>query len=417
MKKNNFLLIGLTLVSLLGAGFSVYHFLSKTPSHSKVIFKYESNPLATIHIIYPDLRSQENIAGATYLTLQLLDHGTPNKDRLALARQAEAIGAQYSFYCSADDGIISLICPAQYLPQAIDFLQELLTQAILPEKEFTKLKNEQLAILEEEATDPFLAGMNINRKLQYPGHYYQTGTKGTTTTVAQIKYSDCQEILVKMQNPEKLLISINGGFPLLATRKSLLSLLNALPQGKRSTTSTLPQKPEGTISGKLPLKTETGLILVNIPAPAIGKDYALYRCLEAYIGRGLSSPLFIRARDLNGIGYKVGALYSAYKYDGLLTLFVQTNQKNKAPLSQKIFDLSVLTKFDALQAQRAREYLRTTDLKNDESTLSRGYKLAWTALHELPSNYALSKAIQKINDQQLQETLKRLNIKNTVIID
>lgn len=351
------------------------------------------------------------------MTLHLLDRGTTKYTRLELAKKAESIGAQYSFYCTADHGIIRLVCPGQHLPEAIIFLQELITQATLPEDEFYKLKNEQLVTLLEEKTNPFNAGLDLNRKLQYSGHIYQNGVLGTTETVNSITRSDCQDVLRKLQNPGKILLVINGGYPRMATRKRVKELLALLRPGTTFTGSTPGQLPKGKLTARLPVSAETGLILANIAAPAIGNDYALYRCLEAYIGKGLSSPLFIRARDLNGIGYKVGALYDAHQYSGLLTLFIQTNQKNKAELSTRLFDISALTVFNKQQAQRSREYVRTIELKNAETTLSRGYTRVWNKLHNLPENYTLSREIKNITDAKLQKALHALRISNTVIIE
>ena len=228
----------------------------------------------------------------------------------------------------------------------------MLTQASLPEEEFDKIKKEQVLALEEEQTNPFAAGMNANRQLQYNGHYYQTGPFGTMETVSRINRSDCQECLHSLQRPAH-----KSSLPLTADIRDwphaevLRCCLPHFLPGKHRHNSLSRLNQTVRTSCIYPVRTETGLLLANISAPAIGKQYAIYRCMEAYIGRGLSSPLFIRARDLNGIGYKVGALYDARQYDGLLTLFVQTNQKNKTILGKKLFDMSVLTTFDPEQAK------------------------------------------------------------------
>ncbi|HEY2067134.1 MAG TPA: pitrilysin family protein [Gemmatimonadaceae bacterium] len=129
--------------------------------------------------------------GVAALTARLLPEGAAGVDGAALAERFERIGASVESRADWDITAVSLTALSARLPEALAMVRDLLRAPDFPEREVARLKDERLAELLQQRTEPRgLADEHFARALYATSARYAVPAEGDATSVRALTRAD-----------------------------------------------------------------------------------------------------------------------------------------------------------------------------------------------------------------------------------
>jgi len=132
-------------------------------------------------------------AGVASLAVDLLDKGTSTKNLFQISDQLDRVGAELTTRSEQDMSIVQLSALTQNLKPSLSIFSDVLLNPAFPSDQFSILKDQRLAAIGEEKTDPNnLVFRNFPALIYGKQHAYgmpQTGT-GYTESVKSVTRAD-----------------------------------------------------------------------------------------------------------------------------------------------------------------------------------------------------------------------------------
>ncbi|WP_018075809.1 M16 family metallopeptidase [Novosphingobium nitrogenifigens] len=123
--------------------------------------------------------------GTEALLLKLMDEGTEKLDAIELARARERLGAAITAYSGPDQTGFQLDALDANLAPSLSLLSDFVRHPGLRDKDFARVKDQQLAAIDAEGQDPDGAALRVLYPALYgPGHPYGTAPSGIGTRAA-----------------------------------------------------------------------------------------------------------------------------------------------------------------------------------------------------------------------------------------
>jgi zinc protease len=135
----------------------------------------------------------QDLPGLAGLSLRMLEEGTPTRGALKISEEFESLGANFSSYSNLDGAFVQLNALKATLPKALDVYADVLLHPAYAQNELDRLKQDQLAAIQREKSNPQSMALRVLPALIYgKGHAYAlplTGS-GTEAAVARISRAD-----------------------------------------------------------------------------------------------------------------------------------------------------------------------------------------------------------------------------------
>ena len=280
---------------------------------------------------FGDENSLRGKAMAARMTASMLDKGTQKKSRQAIEDELSRIKAQMNIFGGSNTLNVNLETTRENLPALLQLVGEILKTPVFPADEFEKLKQEQLAGIEQQRSEPTAIASNTFGRLMNP---YTKGDIRYINTfdeeVAEInatKLEDVQQFYKDFYGASNASIAIVGDFDAAAIKKTLQGEFSTWKNPKlfkripdvykeiKPTTEQLntPDKANAMFLAGMSVKMSN-----NNP------DYPAMMLGNFMLGGGfLNSRLATRIRQKEGISYGVGSSFSANTLDekGSFTTF------------------------------------------------------------------------------------------------
>ncbi|QNA85638.1 insulinase family protein [Sphingomonas sp. So64.6b] len=154
--------------------------------------------------------------GTQQLVLSMLDEGTTTKDSTAIAEARERLGAEIGTGASLDQTFLSLSTPSANLGPALDLFADVTLNPAFAPAEVARLKNQQLAGIASELTNPGgLAGRALPKLVYGPASpYAKSAGRGDPVAVAALTRDDLVAFQHAWLRPEKAKIFVVSDRPL-----------------------------------------------------------------------------------------------------------------------------------------------------------------------------------------------------------
>ncbi|MEG3163896.1 pitrilysin family protein [Sphingomonas sp. PB2P19] len=161
--------------------------------------------------------------GTQGIALAMLDEGTTTRDSIAIAEARERLGAQIGGGSSADRSYVSFQLPSVNLAPGIDLLADVVRNPAYAEAEVARVKNQQLAQIQQELTNPQgLAGRVMPKLVYGPSSPYAKAIGGgDPKAVAALTRADLVAYQQAWFRPDKATIFITSDRPLADVRAAL----------------------------------------------------------------------------------------------------------------------------------------------------------------------------------------------------
>lgn len=151
--------------------------------------------------------------GTARMTLDMLSEGAGKYDSLGLARREEELAAAIGASSNLDTSLVLLNSLTRRLPESLDLLADVILRPTFPEQELERLKQQRLAAIQQEKSQPRGLATRIYPRLLYgPDHAY-AGTRsgsGTEASVKAMTVADLRRFQAQWLRPDNARILVVG---------------------------------------------------------------------------------------------------------------------------------------------------------------------------------------------------------------
>ncbi len=377
---------------------------------------------ARMTLRYGDVKSLMNKSTIADLTASMLDKGTTTRTRQQLKDEFDRLKAQVNVFGGGNSVGAVIKTTNENLPAVIKIVADMLKNPAFDANEFDKLKQEQLAQIESQRSEPqAIAGMMFQRTMNpYPKEdvrYVQTPDE-QVAAINATKLDDLKQFYKDFYGAQNATFAAVGDFDEAAVKKEVTANFGSWKAKKPfsrlvSVYTDVKPSPQAV---ETPDKANALMLAgVNIPMRDDDPDYPALVLGNYMLGGGfLNSRLATRIRQKEGISYGVGSNVSANSLDktGMFMTYAIYNPANAERLEKAFreeMDRAVKDGFTAEEINAARSGL----LQSRMVSRAQDPSLSGTLNNNLYLNRTMNwdadfeKKMESLTPEQVNAAMKR----------
>ncbi|MGE4133404.1 MAG: M16 family metallopeptidase [Bdellovibrionales bacterium] len=266
-------------------------------------------------------------AGLTHFLEHLVFKGTRKRSSLDIAKVLDAVGGDLNAYTTREYTCFHATTLKEHMPLSVDVLSDLVTSATLAREDFLKereviLQEIQMSKdnLEEYILDLFL-------DLSYHGQALGIPILGTEDTLAKLKRADLANHYNSFFRGPRIIVSAAGPVEHEHVVDIVAKKLGRVQKRSRALTR------RGTrvrrVMEYIPRNSEQVHLLVGFPSnPFRSKARFDALVVNEMLGGGVTSRLYQRIREDQGLVYSVYSFLQSFLDSGLFMVYAGTSDKN-----------------------------------------------------------------------------------------
>lgn len=267
-----------------------------------------------------------NQRGISTLLAEMLIKDTEGRSASEVVRLLETLGGKLS----ATAGNNSIQLAIEVFPDDLPVAVQLLADAICcPTFEAATFDTElvsQIAMLQEEDDEIFGYGFRLLRQQFFTNHPFHTGPNGRLKDLKVIDRDALKSYYDQIVQPANLVLSACGHFDEDALSALLAKHLEGrLPTGQFKRIAGNPHQPTSALVATESMEREQALLLMAFPDVGLYSRLSICGELLNEICSGMSSRLFERVREEQGLAYYVGSTRTLGLNEGMFTLYAGTH--------------------------------------------------------------------------------------------
>lgn len=248
-------------------------------------------------------------SGAGVLMTDLIQRGAGSRDAEEFTNHLRDHAITLSADMGRDETVLRMTAPAAYWKEAAQALLDIVRSPHLDPEEIARAKNETLAVLRDQESDPNWRAQRLANGLVYEGSPYALPGSGTVTSVAGLDRSDllAAHARVFRHSPRG---AVFVGAADEETAKRFLSTLTSMPKAP-------PPKPLDYRRLNQPRNVfhpfevpQTTLIYVLPGLSRHDPEFPALAVLDALLADGFGSRLMKEFREESGLSYGIGSSLS-----------------------------------------------------------------------------------------------------------
>jgi zinc protease len=274
--------------------------------------------VAQVRLEFGDEQAMFGKAQVAQVTAAMLMRGTKNKTREQIQDESDRLKANINVGGGAGNVTASIQTIEANLPGAIRLVTEVLREPSFPESEFAQLKEQRIANIEANKSEPqFLGRLELMRLI----HPYPRGDVRYNPTpdeqiedVRKVTLDDVRKFYAQFYGASHATIVVNGQFTAADVQKLSADLLGNWQTGGAFTR--IPNTYQKTAPADRKIETpdkQNALYIagLNIRMKDDDPDYAAMLIANFIFGGSGGSRLFKRIRDKEGLSYGIGSGFNA----------------------------------------------------------------------------------------------------------
>ncbi len=285
--------------------------------------------------------------GAHQLLGSLMTRGCGPYDNIEIANLVEGLGAGLRCEAYEDGLLISLKCASCDSEHLLSLIGWMISDPHLDEDQIKLEKKLSLQALERQKENPFQLAFDGWRTLAYGNGPYGHDPLGISKDIKEIDNSCLLHLAKNIKGKEKF-IALAGTLPtdlenkirgMKAFHGLLTNSRTEIISSDDNKMMSLPKR-NGT---RITLQAEeTGQVVIMLGLPTISHrhhdDLAL-RLMASYLGSGMSSLLFRKLREENGVAYDVGIHHPIREGAAPFLIHVSTSEEKASITIQLLKEL------------------------------------------------------------------------------
>jgi len=319
------------------------------------------------------------VNGISHFTEHMVFKGTKTRSARDIARQVDSIGGNMDAFTSKETICFNIKVLDEHLPVAIDILSDLVLNPIFNPNDINREKGVILEEIKMDEDNPDYLVHEIFTQSFWKDHPLGKPILGTKETVRSFEQQKLFDFYRQRFAPNNMIISAAGNLNhhnFVRLIRERFSSLASVPNGFHL--------PAPAVTPRIVTRNKKSLeqvqLCVGVPSHPISheKRYVSY-VLNTVLGGGMSSRLFQKIREEQGLVYSIYSDLNPYRDTGCLTIYAGTSLES----TRKVVD-SVLAEFRELKSdlipadelRRAKDQLKGSLMLSLESSTSRMSNLA-----------------------------------------
>jgi len=299
---------------------------------------------ARLTLRYGDVNSLKNKSAISVFTASMLDKGTTTRSRQQIKDEFDKLKAQVNIFGGGNQVNAIIKTNKENLPAVIRIVSDMLKHPAFDANEFEKLKQEQLAQIEAQRSEPQALAFTAFQRQMNP--YPKDDVRYTSTPdedvadVKALKLDELKQFHKDFYGAQNATLAVVGDFDEANVRKAVMDELGTWKAKKPFSRLVSPYndiKPTPQ-SIEAPDKANAFMVAgVNLPLRDDDPDYPALVLGNYMLGGGfLNSRLAVRIRQKEGISYGVGSQLQANPFDktGMFMTYAIYNPENAERLEK-----------------------------------------------------------------------------------
>jgi predicted Zn-dependent peptidase len=331
----------------------------------------------------------EEKSGISHFLEHMVFKGTESRPRPVLISEAiEGVGGSLDASTDHEQTSYRALVPSPYFSNAVDVITDMLRRPLLRDDEIIR----ERSVIIEEINSIFDSPGDIVDfvfdELMWGEHPLGRDIAGTKATVRRIKRKDLAGHLEVGYRPDRIVVSVAGN----VNHEQVVEEVGRCWGDLVPVTAghILPDPDAPLLNGSgpkvLPFKkrTEQTNFILGVPAlPYTDPDRYTQDILDALLGGGMSSRLFVEIRENRGLAYAVSSFVRSYRDTGAFGVHAAVDTEQLLPAVQGVLDELKRMRETAVsetELRKVKEYIKGHTLLSLERS---GYVAHWGGWQEL----------------------------------
>ncbi|HEV7375613.1 MAG TPA: pitrilysin family protein, partial [Pyrinomonadaceae bacterium] len=256
--------------------------------------------------------------GLAQITASLLERGTKRRTKLQLANDLESVGAQLAF--SADPFAVNVAARAlsKDLPLVISTIAEQLREPAFPVEELEKLKQQLIAVLQEQQSNTGYRARERFTQLIFDeaSPFYMPGVEKLIQSINSISVEDVSSFYTKFYGGRSLILSMSGDVRSADVQRQFEEAFGPFTGPESVDINVVDPSPQAETRREIVLVKEKSSVDILLGSAASlrrdSEDYYAALLANSALGEStLSSRLGLRVRDQEGLTYGINSRFRA----------------------------------------------------------------------------------------------------------
>jgi predicted Zn-dependent peptidase len=296
------------------------------------------------------------------------------------------------------------LVPSKHFSTGIDLLSDMVLNSLFDSREIEKEKGVVIEEINRKEDDPESNIEDLIQKLMWENQNLGLVPLGTKKNIERMKRIDFLNYLKDLYQPSNMVISVAGNVKhdqVIKETKKLFQKLEGKKTKKFRKVKETQKKPTILLHKK---ETDQVHLCLGIRAKSynyFSKSFlkTSFEVLNAILGRGFASRLFLEIREKRGLAYAINSSIYDFTETGALIISGGLNKdKIKEAIKAILGELKKIKEKEVGESEleRSKEYIKGTLLLRMEST---DYVSSWYGLQELlyPKVQTLEEKIAEID--------------------
>ncbi len=310
---------------------------------------------------------REENSGISHLVEHMLFKGTKNRSAFKIAVESDALGAELNGFTSKEFTYYYARFLDRHLKKIWDILSDIILNPLFSKESLEKEKGVVIEEIKHSNDSPEDGVFRQLSECLFPGHPIAYPITGSEEVISKISREALFDFKKKRYCREKTIVAASGRLSSNKLKDMVEDSLTSLPEFEESLTS--PPLPNEILANKQKRKKDISQAHIAIGSRAFKYD-SPHRypalILNTLLGGSMSSRLFQRLREKEGLAYSVFSFFQLYSDTGTMGVYLATSPSKKDKAIDIVFD-----EFKKL----ARDGLVGEELLNTKEHLKGGFTI------------------------------------------
>jgi len=318
-------------------------------------------------------------SGITHFIEHMVFKGTSTRSAEEIACSVDAIGGHLDAFTTKESVAFTAKVLDEHLERALDVVSDMVLDPMFHDEDIVKEKSVVLEELKMDEDNPDYLLQEIFTKNFWKGHSLGRPIIGTKETINSFDRAQLKQFFARTYNPANLIVTAAGNLEHEQFVRMIAERFEGIEPRAHEKAGSAP-KAESPIVLRDKPSLEQVHVCLGVPTHAMAdpRRYASF-LLNTVLGGGVSSRLFLKIREREGLAYAVFSDFSLYADAGCLSVYAGTSINTAHQVVEH-----VMAEFRELKEElvpdeelrRAKDHLKGSLLLSLESSGSRMSNLA-----------------------------------------
>ncbi len=301
---------------------------------SLITKKKTMNSIIAIDLSIKGSKAVEKKPASALLAAAAATKGSENFTSSQFAQFLDENGIKLSVDSSSDIFSIVIQTTKDNLDKAFIALDEVINRPVFSNNEIDKIKSRQIQSLKAISDNPSSYVFDEFKKLAFKDSIYGQNSTFILNNINNVTRDDIVEFYSRIINPENMSIAVVGDIDENCIIQKLNEIIQPNPKGSKFSYENVNMNifhPQSNLETTLyKNEVEANWIALGFKTTGIfnRKDIATLNVINAILGEGMSSRLFVKLREEKSLAYTVGSSLSTNVLDGAFIAYIGTNAKS-----------------------------------------------------------------------------------------